>query len=261
MPTVTHWIIGASSGIGAALAQELAQRGQAVALSARNAEALQQVAQQLPPPIDQALAHQVLPLDVCRPDTIQQAQKQLLQHWPYIGRVLYLAGDYQPMPLAMLDLDATRRILEINLLGAYHTLATVLPQLLQQAPGAQIALCASVAGYRGLPHSQPYAASKAGLINLAETLEAEHGDHLDIKLINPGFVDTRLTAKNSFAMPSCISPAQAACAIADGLERRRFEIHFPKPFTFGMQLLRLIPHRLFRRIARRLAVTSAPTDT
>lgn len=251
MSTKPTWIIGASSGIGAALAQELAQRGHPIALSARNAETLQHNYQQLPPPANTPLAHQVIPLDVRQPDSIQRAQDRIQKNWSHISRVIYLAADYQPMTLANLELDAVRRILDINLLGAYHTIASVLPVLLQQPPGAQIALCASVAGYRGLPNSQPYASSKAGLISLAETLDIEHGQHLDVKLINPGFVSTRLTAQNNFPMPGCISPKQAACAIANGLDTRRFEIHFPKRFTYRMKLLQILPHGLYTRIARR----------
>ncbi|MEL6711542.1 MAG: SDR family NAD(P)-dependent oxidoreductase [Pseudomonadota bacterium] len=246
------WIIGASSGIGAALARELAQRGHPVTLSARNADALEHLHQQLPAPAAGQPGHQVQSLDVSQADSLHKAQDQILQSWPTIHRTIYLAADYQPMPLAELDLSAVHRILSINLLGAYHTLASLLPYLLQQPPGAQIAFCASVAGYRGLPNSQPYAATKAGLINLAESLDAEHGEHLDIKLINPGFVDTRLTAQNTFNMPGCISPAQAACHIADGLNRRCFEIHFPGRLTYPMKLLRLLPHWLYTRIARRL---------
>ena len=219
-----------------------------VALSARNADALQHLRQQLPAPAAGQPEHQVQPLDVSQPATLQKAQDQILQGWPDIRRIIYLAADYQPMQLATLDLNAVHRIFNINLLGAYHTLASLLPYLLQQPPGAQIALCASVAGYRGLPNSQPYAATKAGLINLAESLHAEHGKHLDIRLINPGFVNTRLTAKNTFIMPCCITPAQAARYIANGLNRRCFEIHFPKRFTYTIKLLRALPHWLYARI-------------
>jgi short-subunit dehydrogenase len=246
------WIIGASSGIGAALAQELAQRGHSVALSARNTAALQQLCQQLPTPAGQQPDHLVQPLDVTHPVAFTKIQDQILQVWPNIRRVIYLAGDYQPMSLTALELDAVQRMLHINLLGAYHTLASVLPYLLQQPAGGQIALCASVAGYRGLPNSQPYAATKAGLINLAESLDAEHGDYLDIKLINPGFVKTPLTARNTFPMPCCITPEQAAGAIADGLNRGGFEIHFPRRFTYSMKLLRALPHWLYSRIAQQL---------
>ena len=236
------WIVGASAGIGAALARELASRGHNVALSARDAEALQQLKGELA-----AGEHLVAALDVGDYATVQQAQSDILQSWERIDRVVFMAGIYQPMPMTELDLEQCRAILEVNLLGALHLSASVLPHLLAH-PGSQIAFCASVAGYRGLPRSQPYGASKAGLINLAESLRAEHGKRLDVRLINPGFVESRLTAKNDFHMPMRISAGQAARAIARGLDSSAFEIHFPRLFTYTLKLLGVLPNWLYYKI-------------
>ena len=127
---------------------------------------------------------------------------------------------------------------------------TVLPLLLAQG-GGQITLCASVAGYRGLPKSQPYGATKAGLINIAESLAAEVPKQIDVRVINPGFVESRLTDKNDFKMPMRISPEKAAKAIADGLNKPGFEIHFPKAFTRIMKLLSYLPNSLYFALMRR----------
>ncbi len=242
---MTHtWIIGASTGIGAALARQLAGQGDSLALSARNEAALQQLHDELP-----HNEHLVVTLDVRDNEAVRQALGNILRHWPRLERVIYLAGIYQPMRMGALDLSETRKILEVNLLGAFHVAESVLPAL-SGTPGGQLAFCASVAGYRGLPNSQPYGASKAGLINMVESLKAEHGRRVDIKLLNPGFVKSRLTDKNDFYMPARISADAAAKAIAAGLEASGFEIHFPKRFTIMMKCLRALPHWMYYRIMR-----------
>lgn len=122
----------------------------------------------------------------------------------------------------------------------------------QQGHG-QIVLCASVAGYRGLPNAQPYCATKAALINYAESLKIElEPEHIDVKIICPGFVKTDLTDKNDFKMPMMISADEAASAISKGLTQKGFEIHFPKRFTLIMKTLRLIPNWLFFVFSRKM---------
>ena len=238
------WIIGASAGIGRALAGELAGRGHSIALSARNEKALEQLHDELPRD-----GHLVAALDVGDNKSVRRARDNILRRWPRIDRVVYMAGIYQPMRMGEMDLDETRKILEVNLLGAFHVTESVLPELLKQ-PGSQLAFCASVAGYRGLPKSQPYGASKAGLINMVESLKAEHGGMIDIKLINPGFVESRLTDKNDFYMPARISAETAAGAIAAGLESNSFEVHFPKRFTIIMKCLHALPYWIYYKIMR-----------
>jgi short-subunit dehydrogenase len=112
---------------------------------------------------------------------------------------------------------------------------------------------ASVAGYRGLPNSLAYGPTKAALINLAETLYLDlHNQGVGVSLINPGFVETPLTAQNDFKMPALISPAQAAEAILKGWARGQFEIHFPKRFTFWLKVLRCLPYSVYFALTRRL---------
>ena len=107
-----------------------------------------------------------------------------------------------------------------------------------------MAIVASVAGYRGLPQAAAYGPTKAALINLAETLRLElRGSGVDLRLVNPGFVATRLTAQNRFTMPSLLTPEDAARRILAGLAGRRFEIAFPLGFVTWMRLLRLLPYR------------------
>ncbi|ESQ78064.1 SDR family oxidoreductase [Asticcacaulis sp. YBE204] len=242
----TTWIIGASSGIGEALAFELARRGETLILSARNDKALTAIAGRLA-----GEGHRTLPLDITDAKAVTRAALEVAEVVGHVDRVLCFAGAYTPMKLGALDLKEVRQIIETNLLGAFNVTEAALTLLTPQGRG-QVALCASVAGYRGLPNGQPYAATKAGVISLATSLRAEHGDVLDIKVINPGFVKTRLTDKNGFGMPMMVTPEQAAKSIADELDSRRFEIHFPKLFTRLIKLLSWLPDWLYFRAVKRM---------
>jgi short-subunit dehydrogenase len=115
-----------------------------------------------------------------------------------------------------------------------------------------VSLVSSVAGFRGLPKSLAYGPTKAALINLAETLYIDlRGEGLGVSVVNPGFVQTPLTAQNNFHMPALISPAQAATEIVAHWEKGRFEIHFPKRFTRWMKLLRILPYTAYFKAVSR----------
>jgi NAD(P)-dependent dehydrogenase (short-subunit alcohol dehydrogenase family) len=238
------WVIGASYGIGAALAQQLLSRGARVALSARSAGLLKEVAAGR----DALLA----PLDVTDVASVQRARDTLLAAWGGIDLVLVVAGTHVEMRAQDFDLAAARRLLEINLHGVLHCVDAVLPVLLRQGAGG-IGIVASVAGYVGLPRSLIYGASKAALIHLAESL---HGDlrpaGIGVYLINPGFVDTPLTRKNEFKMPALMTAEDAARVTLDEIAAGRFEIHYPKRFTRWLKLLRVLPYRLQFWLVRRI---------
>lgn len=236
------WIIGASSGIGRALSIRLAREGARLTLSARNRDALEDVRRTLNGP------HTVVPVDVTDFDLLHTAVSGIAP----LDSVIFLAGQYEPGQLGDSNAAASHTIVETNLTGALNTLHAVLPVMRRQGHG-QIALCASVAGYRGLPNGQPYSATKAAIINLAESLKTEEAKNgIDIRLISPGFVKTPMTDKNAFPMPMMISPEQAADAIAAGLQGRDFEIHFPRRMTWIMKILQILPYRLYFKIAGRL---------
>lgn len=227
------WLIGASSGIGAACAQMLAQQGARVAVSARRADVLAQLG--LP---DESL---LLPMDALAIAQWQQSLDQIVSAWGGVDLVLICHADYQPTRAWELQAEAARRMVDINLGSVYSGLATVLPQLLEQQRGG-IGVIASVAGYFGMPNALTYAPMKAALINLAENLYLDLAPRgLGVYLICPGFVDTRLTRNNTFAMPALLTPTQAAQAILSGLQRGKFEIHFPWRFSRLLKLLRLLP--------------------
>lgn len=239
------WLVGASSGIGRSLALELSWRGATLALSARQAAKLEEINRET------GGLHHIVPCDVADAQSVATAADKVMHVFPRIDSVVFLAGTYTPMRLEALDLVVCRDIIATNLMGALHVLHSILPRLLAQKSG-QIALCASVAGYRGLPNAQPYSATKAGLINLAESLRAEvEKQGIDVRIINPGFVRTPMTDKNVFPMPLMIEPEQAAVALADGLLGRRFEIGFPRLFVFLMKILKILPSWLYFRVLPR----------
>lgn len=240
------WIIGASSGIGAALARQLHSRGATLILSGRRADALEDLKNSL------GGSHHVVAFDVTNSDEIQKAVSAVRQIVPRLDRVIYMAGHYEPLAFKDVSPDLIHQITQTNLVGAMMVVQSILPALLQQGQG-QIALCGSVAGYVGLPNAQPYSATKAALINFAESLRTElSSSGIDIRVINPGFVRTPMTAKNNFDMPFMISSEEAASCIADGLESSHFEIHFPRRLTLLMKFLKLLPYGLFFRITEKL---------
>ena len=238
------WIVGASSGIGEALAVTLAARGARLALSARRAEVLEALSTRL------ATETLALALDVTDPRSVRVARDAIVARWGAIDLVVWLAGDYRPMRADSFDLEVARRLIEINLLSAYHALDVLLPCFAEQGYGG-IALVSSVAGYRGLPEALAYGPGKAGLINLAESLHLDlHPRGIGVWLIDPGFVETPLTAQNTFRMPGLISAAAAAEEIIAGFAKGGFEMHFPRRFTRWMKLLRVLPERLYFRAVR-----------
>ncbi len=235
------WLVGASSGIGASLAQALDDRGARLALSARRLDKLQALG------IDNAL---LLPCDSLDNAGLAAARTKLIDAWDGIDLVVYLAGDYEPMSAADFDLARAEQIVAVNFTGAMRLTAAMLGDL---QPGGGIAFVSSVAGYRGLPKALAYGPGKAALIHFAECLHLDLAPKgIGVWVINPGFVATRLTAKNDFTMPSLLSPEQAAEAIIDGFGRGAFEIHFPKRFTCVLRLASKLPYAAYFPLIRRM---------
>lgn len=232
-----YWVIGASSGIGAALAQELVRRGGEVAISARKAEDLQEVAGD---------AMQVVPLDATDRAAVKVAAEQLDD----VDVVIWCAGYWKQFDAAAWDADIFERHIEVNLLGLNNVLAAVIPQMVAKRRGHLVGI-ASVAGYRGLPGAEAYGATKAAQINLLEGLRAALSKHhVRVTTVCPGFVRTPMTDTNEFPMPFLIDADEAATAIADGLEKNRAEIVFPLPMAVTMKLARLVPVRAWAALTK-----------
>jgi short-subunit dehydrogenase len=234
------WIIGASSGIGAALAAELFARGSQLVLSARRMDELEKLKSTL------GNAPDIEAFDVSNAEHLAVAAQK---HGPF-DSVIFLAAAYNPTLLEHMNIAEVHKTIDININGALNTIQAVYGDMRARKSG-QIVLCGSVAGYCGLPYSQPYSLTKAAIMSLAQSLKTEAAFHgVDVKLISPGFVRTPLTDKNDFAMPMMIEPAKAAKAIADGLLKSSFEIHFPKKFTWIVKILSLLPYILYFKITK-----------
>jgi NAD(P)-dependent dehydrogenase (short-subunit alcohol dehydrogenase family) len=244
----TAWLVGASTGIGRATASRLHGLGARVVVSARNREALDSFVAAHP-------GSEAIALDATDREAMHAAAGGVVARHGGIDLAMYCAGTYAPMRATAFDLDLALRHLQVNYVGALCMLDAVLPQLLAQSRagrGGHISLVSSVAGYRGLPQSLAYGPTKAALINLSETmyLDLQPLD-LGVSVINPGFVETPLTAGNAFRMPALITPEQAAQAIVRGWARGDFEIHFPKRFTLWLKGLRLLGYGAYFAAVRR----------
>jgi NAD(P)-dependent dehydrogenase (short-subunit alcohol dehydrogenase family) len=232
------WVIGASTGIGAACAHELVDCGARVAFSARSAHKLAAATANTP----RALA---LPLDVTDAASVTAVRKRLVTEWGGIDLVLVVAGGYNEMRADSFDLAAANAMIDLNLRGVFNCLDAVLPVLLRQGAGG-IGIVASVAGYGGLPKALVYGPTKAALINLTESLYLDlRPKGIAVYQINPGFVATPLTANNDFAMPALMTAQEAGAQLVDGIARGQFHIHFPKRFTNSMRFARLLPYRMY----------------
>lgn len=248
LPWKTAWITGASSGIGRELALRLARAGVSVAASARSREALESLAAEAGAA---AAPIRPVPLDVKERDATHAAVAHVMRILGGSPDLSVLnAGTYAPMSAADFDSERFRAQVDVNLMGTVHALEALLPGYLDAGRG-HIAIVSSVAGYRGLPKAAAYGATKAALINLAESLKFDL-DRAGVKLqlVDPGFVKTPLTDKNDFKMPFLMPVERAVDSMIAGLRSDRFEITFPKRFTWQLKALRVLPYRLYYAIVR-----------
>lgn len=232
----TYWLIGASEGLGRAIAEQLSEEGAQVILSARNGERLASLCSALP-------GTRVLILDVTDTDAVRAAAKSVGR----IDGVIYNAGAYDPMPATNWDSHAALQMADVNFMGAMRVLGEVTPKFVAQGHG-DITLIGSLAGYRGLPKAIGYGASKAALVSLAETMRHDLKDTgVTVRLINPGFIKTRLTEKNSFAMPMLMQAEDAAARVVQAMRTERFRTDFPRPFSLVMKSLQFLPDLMIYR--------------
>lgn len=231
------WVIGASSGIGAALAQALLAAGARVALSARREEALATVASGHPDAL-------VVPFDALDGHAWGSAVDRVFAAFGEIDLVVLGAARYDPQHAWALDMGQVRAGYELNVISAYQAVSLLAPRLLAQRHGG-IALIGSISGYTGLPRAIVYGATKAALQNFAETLYFELAPKgLSVYLVSPGFVQTPMTAGNEFEMPGLMTPQAAAQAILAGMAQGRFEIRFPRGFANALRWVSRLPYRL-----------------
>jgi len=252
------WITGASTGLGRALALALAAEGRVVAASARSRDKLDALSAETE---DLSGAIHAVPLDVTDRAATAAAVAGIEDRFGPIGLAVLNAGTHVPDGAQDFSANTVRAVMELNLFGAVNGLEALLPRMMARGQG-QVALVASLAGYRGLPSAASYGASKAALINMAESLRPElNRCGVTLQVVNPGFVKTPLTDRNTFPMPFLMDVDTAASALMRGLASERFEIVFPRRFAYVMKALRVLPYSWFFAVARRLLPDEGEAET
>ena len=226
----TYWLIGASEGLGRELAKLLADGGAKVIVSARNTARLEDLS-------EQSDAITAMALDVMDLEAVKTAALDVGE----IDGLIYCAGAYDPMPATEWDSEAVLRMSDINYTGALRVLGETVPQFVKRGSG-DITLIGSLSAYRGLPNAIGYGSSKSALQSLAETMRFDlAGSGVLVRIVNPGFIETRLTQKNNFKMPQLMSAEAAAKRVLKAMRRRRFRTDFPRPFSWVIRLITAMP--------------------
>lgn len=234
-----YWLVGASEGLGAALARKLSATGAEVILSARNEERLNELARDLPG------KSSVVAMDIGEDASVAAAAERVGE----VDGLVFLAGVYWPMPATEWRADEATAMADINFTGAVRVLGQVVPSMVARDSG-HIVITGSLSGFRGLPGAIGYAASKAGVMALAESLRADlWRTGIRVQLANPGFIKTRLTDKNDFKMPFIMTPEAAAQEMFELMnDEGAFERHFPRVFSWVFRVSRFFPNWLYYRL-------------
>lgn len=236
-----YWLVGASEGLGRALAAKMSAAGAELVLSARTEARLADLAAELPGKA------QVVPCDIADTASVRAAAAAAGE----IDGVVFLSGVYWPQAAQAWEAEQVEAMCDINFTGCARVLGAVVPAMVARDRG-HIVLTGSLSGFRGLPGAIGYAASKAGVMSLAECLHADlRGSGVRVQLANPGFIKTRLTDKNDFAMPFLMTPEQAAAAMFDHMQTDAFKVSFPWLFSLLFRGGQFLPdwawYRLFAR--------------
>lgn len=233
-----YWLVGASEGLGRAIAHRLSGVGVRLVLSARSEDRLHDLAGELP------ATAEVVPLDVSDREAVEAASAKIGE----IDGLVYLAGVYWPLGAKEWDNEKNELMADVNYVGAIRTVGAVLPDMLGRGRG-HIVLTGSLSGFRGLPGAVGYGSSKAAVMYLAEAMHADlRGSGVDVQVINPGFVKTRLTDKNDFEMPFIMEPGEAAERYVRHMQSRRFKRNFPALFGALFRASQFLPDAVYYRL-------------
>ncbi|QDY99675.1 SDR family NAD(P)-dependent oxidoreductase [Nitratireductor mangrovi] len=242
------WVTGASTGIGRALALELARKGYVVAATARREALLTELAREA-----EGLAGRILPCPADVTDSAAMAGRveQIERDHGPLALAIFNAGDYFPTRGEALSTEEFIATYQVNLFGVVHGLVPAVERMKAHGRG-HVAVIGSASAYGGLPRAAAYGASKAALNNMAAALKFDF-DLLNIRIqvFNPGFVDTPLTKTNRFAMPALMTPEAAAKRMLAGLETGGFEISFPRRFTWAIKLVNILPYPAYFALVKR----------
>ena len=242
----TIWITGGSTGIGKALAIRFANEGWNVAISARRENLLKELS-------DRFENISPFPLDVTDKENCKNIFNQVKEKFGNIDICFFSTGTWDPKKEKDIDVEQIENVFKINFFGTVNSIKAVEEYYKNRNEGT-IAIVSSIAGYRGLPNSTGYGPSKSALNNLAESLYFDFGRHnVRVCLVSPGFIKTPMTDKNDFKMPFLKTPEFAADKIYDGLVNKKiFEIHFPKELTLTLKFFSILPYKLYFYLVKKL---------
>lgn len=241
-------ITGASSGIGQAMALELARRGARLGLLARRADLLEEIAGEVGAAGGRALA---LPADVRDAEAVRRSAEHLRAEFGPVDVLVANAGVGATTDAKELRAEDVAEVININLLGAINSALAVVPQMIARGQGQLVAI-SSLAAYRGLPKSGAYCASKAALSAFFESLRLDlRGTGVDVTIIHPGFIKTPLTSGRHSKMPYLMELQDATRKIIHAIEARKKSYAFPWQLAGVLRFSRLMPLSLYDRIALR----------
>lgn len=233
-----YWLVGASDGLGAALAHKMNRAGAEVIVSARSADKLEALVAELP---GKASAQTI---DVSDDASVAAAAEAVGE----VDGVVFLAGVYWPFGAQDWDAAQATAMADINFTGLVRVMGQVVPGMVARDQG-HIVITSSLTGFRGLPGSIGYTASKAATMSLAECM---YGDlrktGVDVQVVNPGFIKTQLTEKNDFTMPFIMSPEDAAREMFEHMGTQKFKKSFPWAFSMVFRLSQFLPDWLYFRV-------------
>ena len=233
-----YWLVGASDGLGAALAHKLSAAGAHVIVSARSEDKLAAVAADLPN------AGEAVTVDISDNDSVIQAARAVGD----IDGIVFLAGVYWPMKATEWDADKATAMMDINLTGLMRVLGQTVPAMVAKDAG-HIVITGSLSGFRGLPGAIGYGASKAGGMYLAESMYADlKTTGVTVQVANPGFIKTRLTDKNEFKMPFLMTADEAAQYMMDHMASGKFKRSFPTLFSLLFRVSQFMPDWMYYRL-------------
>jgi len=239
------WIIGASEGIGRSLSKFVSLDVDVLIVSARSVSRLEDLSLIIDPKVELVVA----PCDFTSVDAVQEVVDNIYSNYAPT-QIIFNVGAYEQVSIDNFNYQIVKDLYESNYVTAVNFLSSVLPYL--KSHPSQVAFNISAASYVGLPYGGGYSAPKAALLNLIQSLKVDAERYgIDFRVINLGFVKTRLTKKNQFKMPFIIEPDEAAQGILRGLSSDAFEIHFPKRLTFLLKFLGILPSALFFKMMRR----------
>lgn len=233
-----YWLVGASEGLGAALAREMSDAGVELILSARSEDKLREVAKHLPAKAE------VKPVDITDAEALARVADEIGE----IDGVVQLAAVYWPFGAKDWEAEHANLMADVNLGGAMRLVGVVVPRFVARGHG-HIVLTGSLSGYRGLPGAAAYVATKSGVMALAESLYADlRGTGVEVQLLNPGFIETRLTDKNDFKMPFKMQPNEAAEVYFAHMSGGGFQKAFPRLFSWVFRGSQFLPDWLYYRV-------------